>query len=125
MRHRASTAAGVRKHVPELISVVPPTALPSGSRIGGRPTVATWPASRYSRVVISRGRAVNESVSSQRPSSSSATRIPPSASSLAATAPPAPAPITQASTAIVVSPCRSAPSTTRRCAGWKVPVPSR
>ena len=56
---------GVRKQVPELISVVPPTARPSGSRIGGRPSVATWPASRYSRAVISRGRAVNASVSCQ------------------------------------------------------------
>ena len=47
---------------------------------------------------MSRGRALNSSVSCQSPSSSMATRMPPSASSFATTAPPAPAPITQAST---------------------------
>ena len=47
-----------RKQVPEFTSVVPPTALPSGSMIGGLPSVTVWPASRYSVAVMSRGRAV-------------------------------------------------------------------
>ncbi len=104
--------------------MVPPTACPSGSTIGGVPRVAIWPASRYSRTVMSRGRAVNSSVSCHSPSSSIATRMPPSASSLAATAPPAPAPITHASAWTTRSPPISLPVTIRRSSGWKVPVPS-
>ena len=46
VRHDSSTAAGVRKHVPELTSVVPPTLLASGSRIGTLPIVVTCPALR-------------------------------------------------------------------------------
>jgi hypothetical protein len=45
-RHISSTDAGVRKQVPELIVVVPPTPRPSGRTIGGLPTVAVMPASR-------------------------------------------------------------------------------
>ena len=55
---RASTRSGVRKQVPELTSVVPPSPRPSGSTIGGRPSVAIWPPSRYSRAIMSRGRPV-------------------------------------------------------------------
>ena len=43
---RSSTAGGVRKHVPELTRVVPPRPRPSGSRIGGVPSVVVWPPSR-------------------------------------------------------------------------------
>jgi hypothetical protein len=39
-RHRSSTWSGVRKQVPELTSVVPPSPRPSGRTIGGEPTVA-------------------------------------------------------------------------------------
>jgi hypothetical protein len=38
---RSRTRAGVRKQVPELTSVVPPTARPSGRTIGGVPMVAS------------------------------------------------------------------------------------
>ena len=111
MRQRSSTASGVRKQVPELTSVVPPTARPSGSRIGGRPSVACWAASRYSRGSMSRGRAVNSAAVWWPPSSSSTTRMPASASSLATTAPPAPEPITHASACTTRSPEMPAPST--------------
>ncbi len=50
---------------------------------------------------MSRGRAVKSSVEWSGPSSSITTRMPPSASSLATGAPPAPVPITQASASIV------------------------
>ena len=123
-RQRSSTAPGVRKQVPEFTSVVPPTARPSGSTIGGLPTVVSCPASRYRRVDISRGRAVNASVSHHSPSSRTATRMPPSASSLATTAPPAPEPIMQASTRRRRSPRIDPPDTSRRSGGWNVPVPS-
>ena len=37
------TADGVRKHVPELTTVVPPTALPTGSGIVGQPSAMVVP----------------------------------------------------------------------------------
>ena len=40
VRQRSSTRGGVRKHVPELTSVVPPMPRPSGSAIGGLPSVS-------------------------------------------------------------------------------------
>ena len=40
-RQRSRTRCGVRKQVPEFTSVVPPTPRPSGSTIGGSPTVAS------------------------------------------------------------------------------------
>ena len=111
-RQRASTRSGVRKHVPEFTSVVPPTAFPSGSRIGGRPIVACWAASRYSRGSMSRGRAVNSAASCATPSSTITTRAPASASSLATTAPPAPDPITATSACTVRRPEKPERSTT-------------
>ena len=39
-----SQLLGARNTVPELTSVVPPTALPTGSMIGGVPTVAVRPS---------------------------------------------------------------------------------
>jgi len=117
-RQRSSTASGVRKQVPELMSVVPPTALPVGTMMGGVPIVATWPASRYRRIVMSRGPAVRSSASCQSPSSRIATRIPPSASSLATGAPPAPDPTTTASTVTSRDDLIVAPRTTRRSGGW-------
>ena len=61
-RTRAPSArarsGGVRKHVPEFTSVVPPTPRPSGSRIGGEPSVVVCPPSRYRRASISGGRAL-------------------------------------------------------------------
>src|SRR6185295_7596675 len=41
-----ATAGGGAKQVPELITVVPPTARPSGSAIGGLPRAIVVPASR-------------------------------------------------------------------------------
>ena len=108
VRHRCRTCAGVRKQVPLLMSVVPPTPLPVGSMIGGSPIVALWPPSRYKRAAISRGRAVNVSASCQAPSSSIATRRPADASSAAAGAPPAPVPTTHASTVTIRSEVRVA-----------------
>lgn len=46
VRHRASTWSGVRKHVAMFTRVVPPTARPSGSTMGGVPSVTVCPASR-------------------------------------------------------------------------------
>ena len=120
----ASTLSGVRKQVPELMSVDPATDLPSGSGIGTLPTVATWPASRYSRLIMSRGRALKSSVVKRLPSSSITTFIPPSASSFATGAPPAPVPITHASARIRTSPSMPAPSTTRSVLGRIASLPS-
>ena len=41
-----ATSVGGRKQVPELITVVPPTARPSGSAIGGLPSAIVVPPSR-------------------------------------------------------------------------------
>ncbi len=66
VRQRSSTRDGVRKQVPELINVVPPRPLPSGSPIGGLPTVAV-PAelARALRTVVAadRGQARRQRVS--------------------------------------------------------------
>ena len=43
---RSSTGSGARKQVPELITVVPPTARPTGTGIGGRPSAIVSPPSR-------------------------------------------------------------------------------
>src|ERR1039458_5682091 len=43
---RRGTGGGVGRRVPELTRVVPPSPRPSGSRIGGAPTVAVWQESR-------------------------------------------------------------------------------
>ena len=45
-RHLASTRSGARKQVPELITVVPPTARPTGVGIAGRPSAIVRPPSR-------------------------------------------------------------------------------
>ena len=67
--------SGARKQVPELTSVVPPTVRPSGSTIGGLPSVAVWPASRYRRGIMSRGRRGHaRSCGCAPPSSRTATR---------------------------------------------------
>ncbi len=42
----ASTLSGARKQVPELITVVPPTARPTGVGIAGRPSAIVRPPSR-------------------------------------------------------------------------------
>ena len=42
----ASTGSGARKQVPELITVVPPTTLATGTGIGGRPSAIVRPPSR-------------------------------------------------------------------------------
>ena len=43
-RQCSSTSSGARKQVPELITVVPPTALATGTGIGGRPSAMVRPA---------------------------------------------------------------------------------
>ena len=58
------------------------------------------------------------------PSSSIATLMPPSASSFATGAPPAPLPITQASTLIRRSPAIRDPRSTRSSRGTNIPRPS-
>ena len=45
-RQCSSTGSGARKQVPELITVVPPTARPTGIGIGGRPSATVSPPSR-------------------------------------------------------------------------------
>ena len=73
---------------------------------------------------MSRGRALKSSVVTRSPSSSIATVIPPSASSFATGAPPAPVPMTQASTRTVRSPEMSRPCSTRTAAGRIASLPS-
>lgn len=45
-RQASRTASGARKQVPELITVVPPTALPTGTGIEGLPSAIVRPPSR-------------------------------------------------------------------------------
>ncbi len=45
-RHSSSTGSGARKQVPELITVVPPTALATGTGIAGWPSAIVRPPSR-------------------------------------------------------------------------------
>lgn len=97
-RHRRNTRSGVRKHVPELTSVVPPTPRPNGSTTGGSPNATVAPESRYnvrnlSNVDVRR----NSSAVCRRPSSTTTTSIPASARTFATTAPPAPEPTTTTS----------------------------
>ena len=73
---------------------------------------------------MSRGRALKSSVVKRSPSSSIATLIQPSASSLATGAPPAPVPITHASTRTVRSPVISLPRSTRSASARIAPLPS-
>jgi hypothetical protein len=93
-----STSSGVRKQVPELTTVVPPSALPIGSAITGRPIVDVRPPSRYSLPSrSSSGVRAKSSRLTAPPSSSTRTRSPARASVSAATAPPAPLPTTATS----------------------------
>ena len=74
--------------------------------------------------MASRGRALTSSVVSRSPSSSITTRMPPSASSFATGAPPAPVPMTTASARTTRSPSIRAPGSTRSTLGTKRRVPS-
>ena len=96
-RHPASTFSGTRKHVPELMSVVPPTPRPIGIGIAVFPNATVTPPRRYIRRIISTGRPVKSARVWWAPSSRSRTARPFSASDAASGAPPAPVPTTTTS----------------------------
>ena len=105
---RSATAVGGRKQVPELITVVPPTARPSGSAIGGLPerhrrAAVAVDRRRSGRAGASRGCAPTVQRS---PSSTITVSSPARASARAAKAPPAPEPTTIASQLDAVRPLR-------------------
>ena len=107
--HSSSTQSGVRSITSQLTVVLPPTARPCSMGCA-RSSVARAPASAYRRWVSSASRSVNWLCRQNAPSSSSTTSCPASARRAAATAPPAPLPITHTSARTRVSPRRRAPS---------------
>ena len=89
--------AGGRKQVPELITVVPPTARPSGSAIGGCRTPSSCRRRGRCGEAVERVGAADRSAVQRSPSSTITVSSPARASFRAAKAPPAPEPITMAS----------------------------
>ena len=105
--HARRTRSGVRKHVPEFTTVVPPTHLPRGRGIAGRPNAKVAPPLRYRRWTRSIGGPWKSSCVKYAPSSRTTTRSPARASSCATTAPPAPEPTMQTSAVSSTAPWTS------------------